>query len=137
MHPYDRLGHLATPADGIRGCRTQRAYQAQHEQAMRALQQDYPTLGFRRPWPAGSAVALVSGSKWVVLCPCGDAPMASPEWNEARCFACGAIYSGLQWPASRADIEQTLLRRPFRETRCWLPGETVDELRAQNLVAVS
>ena len=75
---------------------------------------------------------MVAGGKWVVFCQCGDAPMASPEWDEARCFQCGAIYYNLQWPQERSAIEEALIARSEAGLRTWLPGETVSDLWQQN-----
>ena len=132
-HHYDALRTIATPREGMAGCRTREAYEARHVTEMRAKVRAFPALDIREPWeaPAG-AVPFVAGGKWIVLCPCGDAPMASPDWNEARCFECGAVHRGLQWPADRDAIEAVLIVRPAA-VRTWLPTETVDDLRAQNV----
>lgn len=132
-HPYDRLDHIATPRDGIASCATQDKYARHHHDQMALKARLYPTLGFRLPWSSETKpVPLVLGGKWIVFCECGDAPMASPEWNEARCFTCGAIYTGLEWPRDRQGIEDLLIDRPVALVRAWLPGETTDDLRAQN-----
>ena|SRR3990167_5221828 len=132
-HPYDALQRLATPCEGMAQCGTPDAYAASHRRQMQGLQRLYPALAFRDPWPApDGAVALATGGKWVIVCVCGDAPMAHPDWDEARCFACGAIYRHLQWPPQRHAIEDALLARPQAITRAWLPGESVAVLRRQN-----
>jgi hypothetical protein len=130
-HPYDRLTTLATPAEGM-GLKTPEAYEQAHRVQMTTLQQKFPELGFQMPWLApDGAIAWAAGGKWIVTCSCGDCPMASPRWNEARCFSCGAIYRGIVWPTDRAAIESALARRPAA-FRAWLPGETADDLRVEN-----
>jgi len=115
-------------------CRTAAEYGAAHETAMVRLRAAFPALAIRTPWAADpGAQPLVTGGKWVVLCVCGDAPMASPAWDEARCFQCGAIYRGLAWPDDRRAIEALLLQRPQALTRAWLPGETVADLEGENV----
>ena len=133
QHPYDRLRVIATPREGMARCGTHDAYERQHVAEMRAKRAAYPALGFRDPWPAAvTQPPFVAGGKWVLPCPCGDAPMASPEWDEARCFACGAVYRQLLWPPDRLAIERVLLGRPRAMLRTWLPGETVADLMTQN-----
>lgn len=132
-HIYDRLDHIATPRDGMANCSTHDHYVHSHEAEMKNKQRAFPALGFRSPWVAtDGAQPLVAGGKWVVICECGDAPMASPEWNEARCFGCGAIYRHLRWPEDRLTIERVLTSRPSALSRNWLPDESVQDLRAQN-----
>ncbi len=80
--------------------------------------------------PDGAA-AYVSGGRWKVKCPCGNAPSASPEWDLACCLECGAIFRRLAWPPERAQIEALLLARPAH-ARHWRPGETVAFLEAEN-----
>lgn len=131
-HRYDALRKIATPSEGMPGCATRDAYARQHVRQMQKKRALLPALGLRDPWPAPpGAVPFVVGGKWVVLCPCGDAPMASPEWDVARCFECGAIYAALAWPADRSAIEAALVVRPAA-VRAWLPTETVADLLAQN-----
>ena len=132
-HPYDRLRRIATPREGMAGCASQVAYAARHARQMAAMRTAYPALGIRDPWEATECpVPFVLGGKWVVVCPCGDAPMASPEWDEARCFQCGAMYHGLAWPPDRVTLEALLVARPAAAVRAWLPHETLDELRGEN-----
>ena len=38
-----------------------------------------------------------------------------------------------QWPADRIAIEAVLLERPAT-VRAWVPGETVDDLKLQNVM---
>lgn len=115
------------------GCRTQEQYARRHLRQMTDKREAFPALDIRLPWDSRTKpVPFIAGGKWVVLCECGDAPMASPEWDEARCFNCGAIFRGLAWPAQRAEIEAELLDRPQAVVRAWLPDESVEDLRQQN-----
>ncbi|OFW37660.1 MAG: hypothetical protein A3J29_06195 [Acidobacteria bacterium RIFCSPLOWO2_12_FULL_67_14b] len=132
--PYDRLGRIAPPREGMPECGTPAQYAAVHSERLRARAEALPHLNFRaEPWPAPDGMAaVIYGGKWIVECPCGEIPMASPAWDEARCFECGAIYRRLALPADREAIEALLLQRPTAVTRTWLPGEPLDDLRAQN-----
>jgi len=73
----------------------------------------------------------VSGGYWVVMCVCGNAPSAHPDWHLACCFECGAIYRYLDVPIDRAEIESVLVRRPMAH-RHWVVGETVADLAREN-----
>lgn len=133
-HPYDRLGVIVTPREGMGSCQTHAEYIAKHIEHLRGRAATFPALGLAAaPWdaPDGQA-AFIYGGKWIVSCPCGEIPIASPDWDEARCFQCGAIYRALTWPTDRAAIEAVLLARPTAATRTWLPHETVADLEAQN-----
>lgn len=131
-HPYDMLGKIAGPKEAMARCSTPRQYAARHVQQMTNLIQGYPNLGFKMPWPADDgAVPYAAGGKWIIRCECGEYPIASLEWNEARCFLCGAIYRKLAWPRKIAEIEAELLRRPNATTRTWHPHETVTDLVRQ------
>lgn len=133
-HPYDRLGRIATPKEGMANCRTPEMYARAHVAQMTAKREAFHALDVRLPWDAPTAaVPFINGGKWVVLCDCGDAPMASPAWDIARCFNCGAIYRSLAWPAEREAIEAALLDRPQAITRSWLAGESLADLQAQNV----
>ena len=130
-HHYDRLAVIATPREGMLACPTAEHYRRAHEAQMHALREKFPALDFRMPWhaPTNPAPYITTG-KWVVACPCGDYPMASPAWNEARCFACGAIYQKLKWPRKREAIEAALVARPQALARRWTPGMSIEEVRA-------
>lgn len=77
-------------------------------------------------------MALISGGKWLVRCVCGNAPSVAPEWRLALCFECGAVYEDLVLPDAQPDITAALLERPSPSQRHWTPGETADDLRAEN-----
>lgn len=133
-HVYDRLRKIATPKEGMAKCGTRAQYAARHAEQMANMRSDLPALDIQEPFLSSEhPQPFVAGGKWIVLCECGDAPMASPDWDEARCFNCGAIYRGLPWPEDRAGVEAALIARPFAAMRAWLPKETVSDLIAQNI----
>jgi hypothetical protein len=77
-----------------------------------------------------SAVAYVNHGRWVVDCPtpyCNEAHLAGP----VTCDGCSQTYSS-RFPADAALIDAVLSRRVVVETRNWLPGETVQDLEAEN-----
>jgi hypothetical protein len=81
--------------------------------------------------------AWVSGGRWVVMCPCGGAQLASREEHRFFCIDClnvavGGQWRRVHWPEDAADIEAVLLRRPDPETRTWLPTQTLSDLLAEN-----
>ena len=83
------------------------------------------------------AHAEVRTGRWLVLCPwCGTGcQYASVTDHRFFCDACGNNGEGwarVDWPEEWVEIEQVLGRRPNRKNRNWLPGETVDDLRAEN-----
>jgi hypothetical protein len=90
------------------------------------------------------AVVFHSWGTWVALCPrpwCVHADHYGPGPNTGRlgglgrdtftCLRCGLVCPA-DWPHNRADIETVLAQRPMRETRNWLPGETLVGLVAEN-----
>ena len=79
-------------------------------------------------------VARVNHGRWLVDCvACGSGAGVDPDWPEARCFGCGAIYTSVVLPPDRVAIETVLVKRPRLDTRNWEPGETADTLRAENV----
>ncbi len=133
-HLYDRLSVIATPKEGMANCASKADYARRHANEMKAKRAAFQSLDIKEPFASDQQpVPFVAGGKWVVMCDCGDAPMASPAWDEARCFNCGAIYSALPWPEQIDLIAAALVARPSALVRAWLPGETVDDLIAQNI----
>lgn len=117
-------------AHGVRTAEDYRAKQAAHIA-------DLMTARPNGPWGAPHAVAApvdgyVNGGRWLVRCPCGNTPSASPEWGVACCFECGAVYT-VAFPDDRDAIESILVKRPVMRTRNWIPGETVADLDAENV----
>lgn len=114
----------------VHGVRSPDEYARKHRAQLNALRQQGLAVV---EWEADAgAPVIVSLGKYVVVCACGNAPSAHPEWDEARCWDCGAVYHGLLWPADLADIADILLARPL-EDRKWKPGDTVDLLLAENI----
>jgi hypothetical protein len=72
-------------------------------------------------------------SGWIVDCDCGAGNATDPAWGFACCFGCGAVHVCLGFPVVWKAIEALLLRRPRQENRGWRPGETLEDLRADNL----
>lgn len=86
------------------------------------------------PWlHIGEVRAHVGAGAWRVRCVCGEAPPADPDWRLACCSGCGAVYEDVAFPDDREDIEAVLLKRRNHVTRNWQHGETVEELRRENL----
>jgi len=102
----------------------------------RALLRQNPAAHSKEPWLAIATVqAYVGAGAWRVRCTCGEAPPADPDWRLACCSGCGAIYEGVHFPPADtlAAIEAVLVLRPNQATRNWRPGETLEDLRAENL----
>jgi len=88
----------------------------------------------------------VNAGRWIWLCPCDDgsteqiprgggvAFKSSPLGWCPRCgnASVGGGWRPLAFPVESAAIEAVLALRPDAATRNWWPGETVDELRAEN-----
>lgn len=90
-------------------------------------------------YEAAPIPAFVAQGQWVVDCPdCGR--NRSMVWLTEPLYMCPACWNqaiGGDWrrvelPAEREHIEALLLARTLREARNWLPGETLDDLRAEN-----
>lgn len=83
---------------------------------------------------AGTAFARINCNRIIVDCPaphCRSALMLPPFHPGFECWDCGWS-APIVWPPNLADIVSVLLLRPDPMTRCWLPGETVMDLVAQN-----
>jgi hypothetical protein len=78
--------------------------------------------------------AYVSDSRWVADCPtCGGGIAAWPEHDRGCCLDCGSVVTVMFPPAGElAELERVLLARP-RENRHWRPGETVADLKVENV----
>jgi hypothetical protein len=84
---------------------------------------------------AGAAMARINQNRIIVDCPapyCRSALMVPPFHPGYECWDCGWS-APIVWPPNLADIVAVLLLRPDPTTRCWLPGETVMDLVAQNI----
>ena len=72
--------------------------------------------------------------RWVADCPadgCSEAHAVTPG-DGFVCVNCGMV-SKLGWPLNMEQITHTLSTRPVPETRNWSPGETVTDLRRENI----
>lgn len=118
----------------VHGARSEAEYRQQQRDHLMRLQTARPALGFGDPWLVEApAEALVSGGKWIVRCACGNGPSASPAWQLALCFECGAVFEGVTFPEDAADVELALLARPQLRNRHWAAPETVADLIAENV----
>lgn len=99
--------------------------------------------GVNRPpaFPRGMSLehsvdAYVNHGRWLWDCPrCNAAQVASDTDLRAFCTDCfngGDGYYAVRYPAARAAIETLLDRRP-ETARHWTPGETVEQLQAENI----
>jgi hypothetical protein len=87
----------------------------------------------REPEPSSTSVATrINAGRCLFDCPfCKwNATMVTPTIETAVCLTCGRSFRA-DFPDDRTDIERVLLARP-EENRNWSPGETVDQLRAEN-----
>lgn len=84
-----------------------------------------------------TARAEVNHGRWVVPCPfCPGAQLASEDDHRFFCVDC--LHAGraegrwlrVVWPRHRDAIEEVLAVRP-EVNRNWVPGETVEDLRAE------
>lgn len=85
-----------------------------------------------------TVIAEVNHGRWIVRCPfCPGAELANTTSSLFFCCGCrnaqaGHRYLRVTLPVQRVAIEVELLKRPDGETRNWLPGESVADLRLQN-----
>lgn len=95
-----------------------------------------PALAYVNPLPDGTV-------RWIAQCPDCQArgrTAAGYVWMSQPltfCMRCANRSIGGRWrrvtvPANRAEIEGLLMLRPDPETRAWIPGETVEQLQAEN-----
>lgn len=126
-------------AEDIHQVRTVADYHIAHEKALGRLRVRGMNVSMHAA-PDGQPV-IINGGRAVISCDCGGVEAASVMLDEARCFACGAIYRHLTVPSAWDDICDVLLARPVERTRNWgqliEPGtvqqlETADDLKAQN-----
>lgn len=86
---------------------------------------------------AVETAAYANWGGWVANCPrpwCTNAMQVDRGQDEFVCA--GADGCGMQavliWPADPDAIEAILQLRPVRRTRNWVPGETLNQLMAEN-----
>lgn len=71
-------------------------------------------------------------ARWLIDCPhCNNSCMVLGR--DAACFGCGAVFHGLERPEHEAAIVAIVSLRQRLNHRNWHPGETLAELRQQNL----
>lgn len=124
----------------VHGVRTPAEYAKQHERHLARLRLRGLNVVSRLETPG--ATVIVNGGNAIVFCMCGGGASASREWDEARCFDCGAIYQRLDWPDDWDEVVDTLLARPQAQRSHGVviaPGEvlreeTVSVLKAENVV---
>jgi hypothetical protein len=89
------------------------------------------------------AVARVSGSCWIADCPSGDGGAEFVNFDEPLFFCCRCRNAAwdhkplqIKVPTvqKRAAIEAVLLNRDDPDTRNWVPGEDVADLKVENLI---
>ena len=115
------------------GVRTPGEYRERQRIHLAELRRARPAIVWGEPHDAiVQPLPFVSGGRWVVQCPCGNAPSADPGWRLACCFECGAIYADLAFPLEIAWIEALLLARPAQQNRHWFPHESVADLAREN-----
>lgn len=86
--------------------------------------------------------AYVNHGRWLVDCPfCGSTQVAAKTDRRFLCAgtgSCGNAPAGgafvpVVWPKDTEAIEAVLVNRPDPNTRNWLPGETIKDLRRENV----
>jgi len=121
--PLQRLG-VRTPAE----------YRARQAHFLALNRVALPDRTHSEPWESAAPItAHVGVSAWRVVCACGDAPPADPDWHLACCSACGAIYVNVVFPEDREALEAVLLKRARFADRNWRAPWTVADLQAQNV----
>ncbi len=96
------------------------------------------------------AATYVNHGRWVVECDAADcrgaidvsqhlsaAGIVCDCQDRTACYhqtdPCGHIIR-IDWPGFRTELWRILAVRPDPITRNWLPGETVEDLKAENLL---
>ncbi len=77
-------------------------------------------------------IAYLNHGRWVVDCPdrdCAGAELASNLFVCENCKRVGPV----EWPEHKTLIDEITSLRPVPETRNWIPGETVNNLRKENM----
>jgi len=85
--------------------------------------------------------AEVNHGRWIVACPdCGGAQLACRSDTRFMCNECGNVSAAgswrkVVWPQDAAAIDAELAKRLRIKNQNWIPGETVDDLRAEAALA--
>ncbi|GAA0528851.1 hypothetical protein GCM10010172_06830 [Paractinoplanes ferrugineus] len=85
---------------------------------------------------SGAIQARHNWNRWVV--DCGNCPSAltvPPGTPHTQCWDCGFLIGPIVWPRDPDGIVAILSYRPDPNTRNWDPGETMEDLLAQNAEA--
>lgn len=122
----------------VGAARTPRRVQEAHLRAGRALPFTLPADD--QVAADVEAHARLDHGRWVVDCPaCPSAQLASFEDRRFFCTDCHNAAAGGAWvpvrwpPANQLEaVEAELELRPADATRNWRPGESVDDVRAEN-----
>jgi hypothetical protein len=78
--------------------------------------------------------AYVNDGRWVADCPeCNAGISVWPGWKP-RCFGCGAVYAGAEFPAESEAIESVLVLRRH-ENQNWKLAQPVAELEKENVAS--
>ena len=85
--------------------------------------------------------ARINHGRWIADCPyCSGAELADPSNKKFFCLHCFMEENGnrptvARFPPKpqRLEIERVLLLRPLVINRNWFPGETIGELKQENL----
>jgi hypothetical protein len=80
----------------------------------------------------GTVVAYVNHGRWVADCPCGGSELVAVG-ERFDCGSCGGRGT-VEWPDNMNQVEVALGRRRFTKNQNWLPGETMADLEAQNVL---
>lgn len=85
----------------------------------------------------GAIPAIVNHGRWVVVCSCGGAQVASRIDPRFFCTNClnapvGGLWRPVKFPKDADAIEEALGRRDYDVNRNWQPPETVADLLAEN-----
>lgn len=87
----------------------------------------------------GAAYAEANWGRWIVKCPvswCDNAMQVERGQLDFCCAgldSCGCL-AEITWPADPAAIEMLLEMRPAKKTRNWVPGESLEDLIAENAI---
>lgn len=86
-----------------------------------------------------TAIARVEHGRWIADCPLCDAGAELVNTAISTIFCCECRNTQVAhalvpvtMPADREQIEQLLLARPDERNRNWRPGETIEQLAAEN-----
>jgi hypothetical protein len=130
MAPYIRI---ETP---LTSCRFRDGSRVISKEAYVAWQVDLlADKGVAQGWLCDlDVLSRIEHGRWVVTCiNCSTSALTQPEWRLACCGECGCQMRKVVIPIDYQKIEEILLLRLRRENQNWLPGETLEQLFAENL----